>query len=329
MFKNWKRTLTGMVAAVTLMTASTALVTTASAASWEDQEYSYQEKTVTDDVEISNSVKMIDTKVQADADCKITDKGLKAKLGAGASVTALKADTSAKVGSKDMNAKLKGDTEVAKMSAKADVGLTVKDGKVDLKAGGGAELTAVKAGGSIDANIGGVQVSGGAHVKLGIGAKAEVSYKDGKFKMSAGAALGAGMDFDVEVDVASIGKAMHNGGQKVIDTANKMVRESQMLKDTVSGAKKTMQKLKECHGDADAMTKVIADTTVDAARYVGDTVVETAKKAANTVMDVLKSMSDSLVKNTVESGDKMVDTAKTVVNKVSDAVSSAWHWVFG
>ena len=80
------------------------------------------------------------------------------------------------------------------------------DGKLDVQLGGkaSAELIGGELKGTATANIlgGGVGVTGG--VNYGIGAHADVGYRDGVFKCDIGASLGVGVSLGFEVDVGGM-----------------------------------------------------------------------------------------------------------------------------
>lgn len=85
---------------------------------------------------------------------------------------------------------------------KDEKGNVVFDPQVNV--GVNAEAVLVEAEGSVGVNVlgGEVGVSGG--VKVGVGAHADVGYKDGVFKCDIGASLGIGFDVGIEVDVGGM-----------------------------------------------------------------------------------------------------------------------------
>lgn len=95
-----------------------------------------------------------------------------------------------------------------KAEAKANIGAQIfgQDGKLDVQLGGkaSAELIGGELKGTATANIlgGGVGVTGG--VNYGIGAHADVGYRDGVFKCDIGASLGVGVSLGFEVDVGGM-----------------------------------------------------------------------------------------------------------------------------
>lgn len=89
-----------------------------------------------------------------------------------------------------------------------------KEGKTRLDAGTSIELGAdlVSATGKAKVNLVGVKVGAEATVRVGVGLKANVGFKNGKFHLNLGAALGVGANVAVSFDV---GEAVDN----VLNTA--------------------------------------------------------------------------------------------------------------
>ena len=68
----------------------------------------------------------------------------------------------------------------------------------------GAEAIAAKVEGSAGVNILGGEVGVKGSLQVGVGAKADIGYKDGVFKCEIGASLGIGFDIGIEVDVGGM-----------------------------------------------------------------------------------------------------------------------------
>ena len=104
------------------------------------------------------------------------------------SVTALSASAEA-----EMNVNFMG---------KDEKGNVVFDQQVNV--GVNAEAVLVEAEGSVGVNVLGGEVGVSGSVKVGVGAHADVGYKDGVFKCDIGASLGVGFDVGFEVDVGGM-----------------------------------------------------------------------------------------------------------------------------
>ena len=104
------------------------------------------------------------------------------------SVTALSASAEA-----EMNVNFMG---------KDEKGNVVFDPQVNV--GVNAEAVLVEAEGSVGVNVLGGEVGVSGSVKVGVGAHADVGYKDGVFKCDIGASLGVGFDVGFEVDVGGM-----------------------------------------------------------------------------------------------------------------------------
>lgn len=133
--------------------------------------------------------------------------GVKAEVGA--SVTALEVDWEQQwLG--DENFGLNSDVSVtvgkAEAQAEAQAQIFGEDGKLDLQlnAGASAELIGGEIEGSVGVNVLGGEVGVSGSINYGVGAHAEVGYKDGVFKCDIGASLGVGVSVGFEVDVGGM-----------------------------------------------------------------------------------------------------------------------------
>lgn len=100
------------------------------------------------------------------------------------------------------------EVKVGDVGAKADIGAQLygEDGKLKPQFGASAkaEATAAELEGSVGVNVLGGEVGVSGSVSVGIGAHADVGYKDGKFKFDVGASLGVGVSVGMEVDVGGM-----------------------------------------------------------------------------------------------------------------------------
>ena len=92
--------------------------------------------------------------------------------------------------------------------AKADIGVQLygEDGKLKPQFGASAkaEATAAELEGSLGVNVLGGEVGVSGSVSVGVGAHADVGYKDGVFKFDIGASIGLGGSVGSEVDIVGM-----------------------------------------------------------------------------------------------------------------------------
>lgn len=110
---------------------------------------------------------------------------------------------------------------VGKAEAKANVGAQVfgDDGKLDVQLGvsASAELIGGEVEGSVGVNVLGGEVGVKGSVNYGIGAHADVGYRDGVFKFDVGASLGVGVSVGFEVDVGGMVDTVVDGAEAAWD----------------------------------------------------------------------------------------------------------------
>lgn len=144
--------------------------------------------------------------VGADGEKKFSP-GVNAEVGA--SVTALDIDWEQQwLGDEMLGVNSEVEVKVGDVGAKADIGAQLygEDGKLKPQFGASAkaEATAAELEGSVGVNVLGGEVGVSGSVSVGIGAHADVGYKDGKFKFDVGASLGVGVSVGMEVDVGGM-----------------------------------------------------------------------------------------------------------------------------
>ena len=144
-------------------------------------------------------------------------------VSAGASVTAFSAEEQAMLGGDMLGAYVKSTQTVGKVGAEveANVGLYDKDGKFNptAYAGFGAQAIGGEITGALGAKVLGADVSASGSLNYGIGAHANVGYKDGKFSLDAGATFGVGASVKLEVDIGGTIDAVKDFGQAAWDKA--------------------------------------------------------------------------------------------------------------
>lgn len=127
----------------------------------------------------------------------------------GASVTALDVEWEQQWLGDEMLG-LNSDVEVkaGDAGAKADIGVQLygEDGKLKPQFGASAkaEATAAELEGSLGVNVLGGEVGVSGSVSVGVGAHADVGYKDGVFKFDIGASIGLGGSVGSEVDIGGM-----------------------------------------------------------------------------------------------------------------------------
>lgn len=149
--------------------------------------------------------------------------GGKGKIGVSASAIDLNASLEYELCD---NVDLSVDGEVGLLSGKAELsaGFGIVGGELMGYAQIGAEANLIELEGKIGVDIGGVQGSVGADVKVGIGATAKAGYQDGVISFEIGASLGIGASINVELDVSNvvegIGNALNDVGEAVEGIGN-------------------------------------------------------------------------------------------------------------
>lgn len=126
----------------------------------------------------------------------------------GASVTAFTAAEELELGSDTLGAYVGSTQTVGRVGAKAEgrIGLVNDDGEIDpaLYIGGGAEAIAGEITGKAGVKVLGADVGVKGSLNYGIGAHANVGFRDGKFSLDIGATLGVGGSVSLDIDVSGI-----------------------------------------------------------------------------------------------------------------------------
>lgn len=144
--------------------------------------------------------------IGADGEKKFSP-GVNAEVGA--SVTALEAGWENQLlGDENLGLNADAKVTVGKAEAKADATAQIfgDDGKLDIQLGASAkaEAIAAEAEASAGINVLGGEVGVKGSVNVGIGAHADVGYRDGIFKVDIGASLGIGASVSFDVDVGGM-----------------------------------------------------------------------------------------------------------------------------
>lgn len=146
--------------------------------------------------------------------------GVNAEIGA--SVTAFEFDWEQQwMGNEMLGLNTETGVTVGKAEAKADaeVQFLGNDGKLDIQVGASAsaELIGGELEGSVGVNVLGGEVGVKGSVNYGIGAHADVGYRDGVFKVDVGASLGIGVSVGFEVDVGGMVNTVVDGATAALD----------------------------------------------------------------------------------------------------------------
>lgn len=96
--------------------------------------------------------------------------------------------------------------DVGKAEAKVsgDLKWMDEDGNFDpnVSISGSLEAIAAEVSGEVGVDLAGTEINAKGTVNIGIGAHADIGYKDGKFNFDVGASLGIGVSVDLEIDVS-------------------------------------------------------------------------------------------------------------------------------
>lgn len=125
---------------------------------------------------------------------------------AGASFCVFTAEEKAQLGNDNLGVYVQSTQTVGEVSGKAEIkgGLFDKDGKFDPALYGGlsAEALAGEVTVSGGVKVAGTDVSATVGVNYGVGAHANIGYKDGKFSLDIGATLGVGVSAKIDIDIS-------------------------------------------------------------------------------------------------------------------------------
>jgi len=159
-------------------------------------------------------------------DTKTGKKVLRPGVGVtvGSTVSLLTASQEAQLGDKYLGAYVKTEETIGKVELKGDavVGLCDADGNFNPTAHAklSAEALLVEASAKAGVKIMGADVGVKGTVNVGIGAHAEVGYKDGVFSADIGASLGLGASVKLEVDVGGVVDAVSGTAKSAWNTVS-------------------------------------------------------------------------------------------------------------
>lgn len=121
---------------------------------------------------------------------------------ASVNAAAAKAEGEVRYGSDAFGVYAKGDAKVLSGAANAECAVGWSSKGLQAKVGLGAEANLAEVSASTGIRVAGTDVGVKASAKVGVGAKADVGFKDGKFTFDVGASLGVGFELGFDVDVS-------------------------------------------------------------------------------------------------------------------------------
>lgn len=166
-------------------------------------------------------------KAEASATAKITGGGMEAEVGV--AISAFTAEAAGQLGNDMLGLHGKVGVEAGKAEAKGSVGVGIWDenGNFDpkLSAKLSAEAIAAEVSGSVGVDLAGVKVDAKGSLNFGIGAHADIGYKDGKFSFDLGASLGVGASIKFDVDISGAVEYVGNAAADIANAAGNFVSD--------------------------------------------------------------------------------------------------------
>ena len=147
-------------------------------------------------------------------DSKTGERKLRPGIGAnfGYTLSGISAEQEAQLGNEYLSAYMKTEETLGKVEVKGDIaaGLWDGDGKFNPTIHGklAAEAILVEASAKAGVKVLGADVGVEGAVNFGVGAHAEVGYKDGKISADIGASMGVGASIKFEVDISGVVDAL-------------------------------------------------------------------------------------------------------------------------
>lgn len=146
---------------------------------------------------------------------KIFSPGVAAEIGAAAAVLDTEAEGRVGLGKDHNMLGIYGTAELDALEVEAKGKVAVN--RKEIFAGVGAEANLVEVGGTAGVSVLGTDVGVSGSFKVGVGAKAEIGYTDGKVKVDIGAAVGVGFDLGFEVDIGGTVDAVCDAAEGLWD----------------------------------------------------------------------------------------------------------------
>lgn len=159
----------------------------------------------------------------------------------GVALTALTAETGFLYGSEDLGVYASGKVDVGKAAASlgGDVGLWDENGDFNPQIGvtGKLEAIAAEVSGEAGLNILGAEANVKGSLDFGVGAHADVGFRDGKFHFDLGASLGVGGSVSLEIDLSG---AIDKVVEHAQDIGNAVSEAYEAASDFISNAADTL-----------------------------------------------------------------------------------------
>lgn len=152
---------------------------------------------------------------------RIFSPGVSAEVGVSAAVLQFEMDGRAGWGENNNMLGVYGNVEGKVLSSKAEGAFKLN--KDEVYFGGAAELNLLEVSGAGGVSVLGTDIGVTGSFKVGVGAKADIGYTDGKFKFDAGVALGVGFDVGFEVDVSGTVDAICDVASSAVDTVTNTI----------------------------------------------------------------------------------------------------------
>lgn len=137
----------------------------------------------------------------------------------GASVSGVSAQAQGQIGSDMLGLYGKAEASALKAGAEAEIGLGMVNGEFEAQAALGAEAILAEVSGEAGANVLGGEIGVQGTLNVGIGAKADVGYADGKIKAELGLSVGVGASVSLEIDVGGMAETICGEAASAINTA--------------------------------------------------------------------------------------------------------------
>lgn len=187
---------------------------------------------------------------------------------ASVNAAAAKAEGEVRYGSDAFGVYAKGDAKVLSGAANAECAVGWSSKGLQAKVGAGAEANLAEVSGSAGIRVAGTDVGVKASAKVGIGAKADVGFKDGKFSFDVGASLGVGFEVGFDIDMSETIDFISEKSETFkswADGANKAVNDAwnattTTISNIADDAEKTIDK----------GFKKIGNTFEKAGNFIGD-----------------------------------------------------------
>lgn len=166
-------------------------------------------------------------KAEASGSLEITGGGIEAEVGV--ALSAFTAEAAGQLGDDMLGLHGKVGVEAGKAEAKGSVGMGIWDEngnfapKFSTKLS--AEAIAAEVSGTVGVDLAGVKVDAKGSLNFGIGAHADIGYRNGKFSFDLGASLGVGASIKFDVDISGAVEYVGNAAADIANAAGNFVSD--------------------------------------------------------------------------------------------------------